>query len=82
MTKDNNAVARVPFKFCNSLRMPPTPTLFYNACYFPFIIQQGQAIYKQIQNEFQPSPSPDNAITNILNGLKKASPTIAGLEVC
>jgi hypothetical protein len=59
------------------------PTQFYNGCYFPFVTPEGQAVYERIQNQFRPSPHSDNAIIDILDGLKKLySTTIAGLALC
>ena len=59
------------------------PTQFYNGCYFPFVTPEGQAVYKRIQNQFRTSPHSDNALIDILDGLKKLYPTtIAGLALC
>jgi len=55
---------------------PPFPTPFYNACYFPFLTDEGKELTKKLRHTgFKPSPDFDNAIIDILNGLQRLYPT-------
>jgi hypothetical protein len=73
-TETNKNKTSLQNKSSRIIMLPTIPIPFYNACHFPFAVEQGKSLYHQLSHNFRYSMHPSDILAEILLELQRIEP--------